>query len=122
MVYTGCFRRFKFVPNPLSIAGLTPSWVGEIPKFKKLAPPKDLVYNYKDNKITQEEYTIFYNTNILSQWNNGFELLFELSFYGPEITMLCYEEFPQFCHRHLVANFIFQTTNIKVYEYEYRQQ
>lgn len=118
MIYTACFRRVKEVLNPISIAGLTPSWVGNIPKFKKLAPSKQLVMDYKNGLISEGEYIINYYNSVLSKWPTANELVKELiKTFGDTMTLLCYEEYPGFCHRHVVGKFINTQTGIIVNEY-----
>jgi hypothetical protein len=98
----------------VSIAGLSPDdFKKKFPDYriyKPLIPPKQLVLDYKSNKISIQEYTRVYK----EQLNNldPFKVYDELS----NAILLCWEKPEKFCHRHLVSDWIYYNTGHRVYE------
>lgn len=108
ILYTSNFAKIKNAKGIIiSVARFNPKW---LPKdkyiwFKNLAPSKDLLKNYKDNKIDWEEYIpIYYEglNNLFSKYE-----IHKIKKYlnsGQDVTILCYERSEDNCHRHLLAN------------------
>lgn len=103
VIYTTYFSNVKKLPaglNPISIAVVTPSgFPGR--NFPQLMPQGKLLSQIMSNEITLEEYAIKYNEqlarldphNIVRQlWENP--------------VLVCYEGIGDFCHRHLVADWL----------------
>jgi len=114
-IYTGYFAQIKKYPHPISIARFKPKWCNDIPEYLGLAPSEKLLKQYK---ILLEE-----RPNEISLAQNMYEVEFQcqldqLGFYkilnwlenlanrDPEITLICYERPGNFCHRHLVAEYL----------------
>jgi len=100
--------------NLVSIAGLAPKEIVEIfpnmTTYKDLQPPKQLVMNYKSGKITSKQYTIKYKDQLNKL--DPFKIFQDLE----NSVLLCWEPKGQFCHRHLVADWIYHTTGYSVEE------
>jgi hypothetical protein len=98
----------------VSIAGLAPKdFKDKFPNYRRyesLVPPKQLVLDYKSTKITKKEYTRVYKEQIFKL--DPFNVYNDLK----DSIILCWEKPGQFCHRILVANWIFSNTGIKVEE------
>ncbi len=115
-IFTGYFAKAKEYASqgltPISIARYSPKWYNGA-RYIKLAP-----YPYM-LKMGDEEYTRLFN-NILFRLNPE-EVIKELNQLagGKSIVLLCYEKYPEFCHRHLVAKWLNQylPTNEKIVEY-----
>jgi uncharacterized protein YeaO (DUF488 family) len=111
------YQFLKQSDNLVSIAGLTPAWFkSAFPNYrwyKPLVPPKQLVFDYKDGKISQEEYTEVYNKQLSDL--DAVQVYLELQ---PSATLLCWEGPHKFCHRHLVADWLMSHLGIAVEEFE----
>ena len=113
---TSYFFSNKLSQNDIlvSIAGLSPEdFRKKFPGYrvyKPLIPPKQLVLDYKSNKISVQEYTRIYK----EQLNNldPFKVYDELF----NAILLCWEKPGRFCHRRLVADWIYYNTGHKVSE------
>lgn len=113
-MYTGYFAKLKEYKQagliPISIAGKVPDWYDGL-EYKKLAPKWDFFseWKYGSHKGDNEYYISQFDTEVLKETSveNVLADLADLSngeFY--KIILLCYEKPIDFCHRHLVANWI----------------
>jgi len=116
MIYTSYFAKLRSLPEnivPVSICGKTPDWYTGL-QYKKLAPKYDFFMKWKQNhdnayyiKCFQEQVLDQLNaTNVildLSRLCEGFNV-------GEDnIALICYEKPTDFCHRHLVADWLNQS-------------
>jgi hypothetical protein len=108
--HTSNFRKNAKNPNAISIASGRPKWYSG-PSYPKLFPPWALIKKYKKGLVTEEEYTIRYHNDVLSKLN-PFDVYSDLE--GK--VLLCWEESGEFCHRHLVADWIFNKLGIEITE------
>ena len=104
----------------VSIARITP--VGVDIKVEEFAPEKSTLFNYKNGKINEEQYTKEYTeqldelfddgsmVNILSRLNNLEKR------YNKEVVLLCYEGKGKFCHRHILSKYINEKFNLDIRE------
>lgn len=103
--------------NAVAICRYVPScYSGRI--YKKLAPSETLIRDWKCGDLSQEDYEIRYYKECLS-------MLDPVTVYdelGESAILLCYEKPNEFCHRHLVANWITRSTKINVSELDYNKQ
>jgi len=107
---TSCFKNYK-EKNGIAICLYPPSgWTGKI--YKKLAPTERLFFDIKRQNITREEYIHRYNTEILDKLDPN-EVYEELK----DNVLLCWEPPDKFCHRQLVAEWIYKNLNIRISEY-----
>lgn len=106
-IYTSYFSKLSKITNPVSICGKAPDWYTG-PQFKKLAPKYGFFKDYKDGKIDSTEYTKQFYEQVLSSLTRE-DVLFALNHFYPnakEVTLLCYEKPSDFCHRHIVADWL----------------
>lgn len=113
MIYTSYFAKLKSLPDnivPISICGKAPDWYKGL-QYKKLAPKYDFFMKWKENH-DNDYYIKCFNTQVLDTLksevvvaelskmagnsNNNFE----------HICLICYEKPSDFCHRHLVADWL----------------
>lgn len=105
MIYTSYFGNWRKWTNkaiPISIARSTPvGFKGTC--YKKLAPSSELLKDWQNHKINEEEYTRRFYAELSKLDKN--EIIQELTELAPgyDIVLLCYEKKNDFCHRHLVA-------------------
>jgi hypothetical protein len=112
--YFGC-KLLDRNHNLIPIAGLTPEWFKKsfpyVKIYKPLAPPKNLVFDYKKGKITKEDY--------IEKYNKQLEKLDPKKVYEDlkeDAILLCWEAPGKFCHRQLVAKWLEQNLNIEIRE------
>lgn len=123
MIYTSYFANFtRYVMNGtlqpsvgVSIAQYMPAKIN-LPNDNRLAPSYSLLYDYKEGKINEDEYTHRYYDEVLSKLDpkiigNKFE----------NKVLLCYEGLGKFCHRHIVADWLrdagFVVEELEIVEY-----
>ena len=108
MIYTSYFAKLnKLPPNvvPISICGKTPTWYNGL-QYKKLAPKYLFFSEWKKNG-DNNYYIEHFNDEVLSTLSpqTVYNELLKLSG-GKDIALICYEKPADFCHRHLVAEWL----------------
>lgn len=102
---------------PISICGkAVDGW--QFPQYKKLAPSWSIYKEYKDSG-DKERYTRRFIAEILSELDPSQVINDLIRLAGEErkdIALVCYEKPGDFCHRHLVADWLGKF-GIKVLEY-----
>ena len=122
MIYTSYFGKIKSLPGniiPISICGKAPDWYEGL-QYKKLAPKYDFFIKWKENH-DNDYYIKCFNEQVLDkldaqkvvqELNNlidGIMLnpkIFHDKSLIPDIALICYEKPSDFCHRHLVADWL----------------
>lgn len=115
-IYTTYFARLKKLPNDIAIVPISNSIPGDsgsttcsalsANKYKKLVPPWYVVKAYKENG-DKEQYTKDYQRLILDNLNphDVVSNLKRIAGYN-DVALVCYEKPSDFCHRHLVADWL----------------
>ena len=122
MIYTSYFAKLKSLPKniiPISICGKAPGWYQGL-QYKKLAPKYDFFMKWKENH-DNDYYIKCFNEQVLNKLNAE-QVVKELDnlllnetlaidYSGdlkevPRIALICYEKPSDFCHRHLVADWL----------------
>lgn len=126
MIYTTYFANLRKLPDniiPISICGKAPTWYHGL-QFKQLAPKYDFFMKWKEthdndyyinsfhekvlNPLEASEvvYDLYSKIGIdLSE--HGVDFSNENSLNGEKhIALVCYEKPGDFCHRHLVAEWL----------------
>lgn len=104
MIYTSYFAVQKDNKNAVAICRGVPKWfTGTI--YSALAPSWDILMEYKNSEQTEADkarYTKRYKKEIL-------DLLSPQKVYDDlnGKTLLCYEKSGDFCHRHIVSEWLF---------------
>lgn len=112
MIYTTYFAKLRRLPPniiPISICGKAPDGYKGL-QYKKLAPKYDFFVQYKEDG-NKEHYVKCYAervTGVLNAKEVVAELYEKLSEEdkGKDIALVCYEKPDDFCHRHLVADWL----------------
>ena len=114
MIYTSYFAKLKSLPEniiPISICGKAPDWYKGL-QYKKLAPKYGFFMEWKKNH-DNNYYIKCFNEQVLDKLNalTVMRDLIDLvnsteDHIGKEIALICYEKPSDFCHRHLVAEWL----------------
>ncbi len=112
MIYTSYFSKLKSLPKdivPISICGKAPVWY-KGPQYKKLSPKYDFFMRWKETH-DNDYYIKCFNEQVLGTLDAS-NVIKELTDLIPEdsicqtICLVCYEKPSNFCHRHLVADWL----------------
>ena len=108
MIYTSYFAKLNKLPEdivPIFICGKAPDFYKGL-QYKILAPTYDMFTRWKKDH-DNANYIIEYNTKVLSRLEPKRVIndLNNLSG-GKDIALICYEKSSDFCHRHLVAEWL----------------
>lgn len=102
MIYTSYFSRYRG-EHGVSIARSQPmkNGVPYYPELEKLRPPKWLLQDYKSGEVTEEEFRHYYYNLVLRGLN---PVTWGKRLQGK--VLLCWEKPEEFCHRHLIADWL----------------
>lgn len=115
-IYTGYYSQMKKYRQmelvPVSIAYLTPQWyIGEV--CFELAPSRTLLMKWKQGEITEEGYKKQYIQQLDNdvQWSKVWKKLKQISakYDNSDLVLCCYEKAGDFCHRHILAEYLTKT-------------
>lgn len=113
MIYTSYFARLRFLPDnlvPISICGKAPDWYTGL-QYKKLAPKYDFYMQWKQNH-NNDYYIKCFNEQVLANLDahsvvtDLMQLIDKPENRGESMVLVCYEKPTDFCHRHLVADWL----------------
>lgn len=120
MIYTGYYAKLKKYEEagltPISIAGKAPEFYKGV-QYKKFAPSWHIFSRWKKKEIENFQYTLEFKREILDNLNKEEIKEFLLSFTG-DIILLCYEKSGDFCHRHIVAEWLTNEVGLETKEYK----
>ena len=122
MIFTSYFARIKDLPPdivPIGICAGRPKFYNGL-MYTKVAPLQSFLWKYKYEDHDTEQYTKCFYEQVLSQLNQNqvLEELYKLSG-GKDIALICYEKPSDFCHRHLVADWLTENTGEEVKEFDF---
>lgn len=112
MIYTSYFAKLKSLPEdviPISICGKSPEWYKGL-QYKKLAPKYDFFMKWKENH-DNNYYIEHFQSDVLDKLSVT-DVVRDLINMLPDrsskhnIALICYEKPSDFCHRHLVADWL----------------
>lgn len=122
-IYTSYFAKVKPLQeagfnNLVCVAGYAPKFFYDTPNarfYPDLAPRKEWFWEWKNGHLSNDWYIEKYNETVLSKLNPE-KVVEEL---GDNAVMLCYEKPGDFCHRHLIADWIVKNTGMTVEEVDF---
>lgn len=119
-IYTSYFGNSKKLQQAgikvIGIALYPPRWFYGI-SLKQVSPTKSILFA-KDQ--TQEEYIRRYKSEVLAQQDMcQFLKTVEMVSGGQDVALCCYEKPEDFCHRHILADWIKEKTGVEIEEYGY---
>ena len=123
MIYTSYFAQLRNLPEnviPISICAKAPDWYKGL-QYKKLAPKYDFFTKWKESH-DNDYYVKCFNEQVLNNLDRS-KVLIDLQLMLPyeikgsmdnvvwnskhhHIALICYEKPTDFCHRHLVAQWL----------------
>ena len=110
MIYTTYFSKLRNLPPdivPISITLFPPKNWGGL-QYTALAPSPKMLFAFK-NGMTEDAYRLGYNFILSSlRPDQVVKDLFSLASGAKDIALVCYEKSSDFCHRHLVAEWLNQ--------------
>lgn len=114
MIYTSYFAKLKSLPDniiPISICARAPDWYKGL-QYKKLTPKYEFFMEWKKNH-DNDYYIEHFQLEVLNRLTacEVMEDLFalkRLNDKGKDIALICYEKPSDFCHRHLVSEWLNQ--------------
>lgn len=87
----------------------------KIASYPKLFPPQHLLSDCKSGKVDKKQYKNTYYREVLAQV--GIEqVLKDLKGFGGKVALVCYEKAEDFCHRHIVGQWVEYLTGYEVRE------
>ena len=119
-IYTSYYGNLRNLPNtitPISIAGRKPDNLN-IKEYKKLAPKWGFFQKWKENHDNDFYIQHFYDevlnnldpTKVLEELKNLSD--------GKDVALVCYEKPKDFCHRHLVSEWLMNYFNVDIQEWD----
>lgn len=126
---TSYYAKFSRLPKeekgrymPVLISTSLPKWFLDreeyYMEYKLLAPSSDSVFKLKNNKMSQEDFINTY-TDKLKELDLE-QILEDLYDYegitDTEIVLLCYEKSTDFCHRHILREYLNENFNTNITE------
>lgn len=111
-IYTSYFAKLRKLPEdvvPISICGRAPEWYTGL-QYKKLAPKYWFFKQYCDDH-DESHYTKCFKEEVTGVLKAD-EVILSLQGLltgpnkGKDIALICYEKPTDFCHRHLVAEWL----------------
>lgn len=119
-LYTSYFANVKKLQeagytNLVCVAGYAPKFYFDVPNasfYPGLAPRRDWFLEWRNEHLPNEWYIEKYKETVLAKLNPH-QVVKDL---GDNAVMLCYEKPGDFCHRHLIAEWITQNTGVPVEE------
>lgn len=123
ILHTSYFAKVKHLrqmgfTNLVCVAGYAPKFFFDVDGARfmpDLAPRKDWFWEWKNKHLSNDWYIEKYNETVLSKLNPN-KVIEDL---GDNAVMLCYEKPGDFCHRHLIADWISKNTGITVEEVDF---
>jgi len=123
MIYTGYYAKLKTYEKaglqPVSIAGRAPDFY-KGPQYKSLAPEYKMFMDWKKGRINNSEYTTIFLKHLETLDKEAVRRALEG--FGEDVILLCYEKPGDFCHRHIVADWLESNFGWRVDEYDQVEQ
>ena len=127
MIFTSYFAKIKKFPEnviPIAICAKVPDWYNGI-RYPKLAPKYDILMKYKDDHNAADYTECFNNTAlgildpvlVLADFQMLLDIMYGINLLNEKepvlhnnpdihVALVCYEKPSEFCHRHLVAEWL----------------
>ena len=124
MIYTGYYGKLKkykeFGMESVAISGKVPDFYYGL-AYPDFAPRYEMFQRWKNGEITNEGYTVEYKAHLNTL--NREEIRKDFEVYnkkGNDCILLCYEKSNEFCHRHVLADWLEETFGWAVEEFDFK--
>ena len=122
MIFTGYYAKLNQYKNlglePIAISGKRPDFYEGL-YYSDFAPRYWMCQRWKDKDITNEGYTEEYKKYLDTLDKEEIRKDFkEYTVEGNDIVLLCYEKSGEFCHRHVLADWLEENFGWKIEEYK----
>ena len=121
-IYTSNYAKIKQLKEnnivPISISAITPKYLkGQVNYYLSYLAPR-----YKMLKMSEEKYIPEYK-KLLSNLNPE-QVIRDIKNYSKnqDCALLCYEVPSDFCHRHMVSEWLNKNTNYNIKEWELKKK
>lgn len=106
MIYTSYIGNFRNFPKDKRLVSITNSQMKSVPfQAKMLAPSSVLLYDFKDGRLTEEEYTSKYKREVIENLDPE-----EFKNFFDECVLLCFCKSKKhehwFCHRKILSEWM----------------
>ena len=131
IIKTSYYARFSRLPKeeknrfmPILISTSLPKWFLNSEEYyieyKTLAPSRNNVFNLKNNNMSQEDFTNAYLDKLKGlDVEQILEDIYDLEgITDSEVIFLCYEKSDDFCHRHILREYLNENFNTNITELE----
>lgn len=129
VIYTSYFAKFKQILEaglyPVNISRKPPQFFLEsgYPSLPAVFPSRDNLMTIKNSDMLQSDIDRYTEQYFRELKLSPREIIEELNKIVPldadKVVLLCYEKPGDFCHRHLVADYLNQLDWINVHEYDF---
>ena len=112
-LYTSYFANWRNFPEGAKIIGITqyppPGWTTSKQNWKGLAPSIELLSQYKNKQINETKFKSQYLNELETKYGNKKQDMInyfrDLS-QEKDIVLCCYEKKGDFCHRHILREWL----------------
>ena len=122
MIHTGYYAKLKVYKEagltPIAISGKRPDFYEGL-YYPDFAPRFEVFQQWKKGEINNEGYVKEYKAYL--ETLNKDEIEFDFSPYNTQendCVLLCYEKVGDFCHRHVLADWLEENFGFRVEEHE----
>ena len=121
MIYTGYYAKIKKYEEvgliPVAISGKVPDFYDGM-TYPDFAPRYEMFQRWKKGEIDNfgytEEYRKYLNTLDKGEIKQDFDSPYKCN----NMILLCYEKDGEFCHRHILADWLEENMGFKVEEFK----
>lgn len=122
-IYTSYFGNLGRLKDsgiePIGIALYPPKWFRGC-SVQTCSPTKSILFAKNQ---TQEEYVSRYRKEVLSRLDvNGFLETLKSFSHGKDVALCCYEKPSDFCHRHILAEWLNENYGLDIQEFGQEKQ
>lgn len=121
MIYTGYYAKLKKYEEAglvlVAISSVIPKFFDGL-TYEEFAPRKEMFQKWKNGEIDNFEYAIMYKDYLDSLDKEEIREDFDSPHKCDNMILLCYEKSGDFCHRHVLADWLEDNFGYKVEEYK----
>lgn len=125
-IYTSYFAKQKELEKHnivcIGICAIIPKWFNGV-NLESVAPSKSILFEHKENP-DDERYIQRYKKEILCAYQTAEQcqyLIDRIAYIsgGKDVALCCYEKPGEFCHRHILADYLNSFLNLGIEEYKF---